>query len=135
MQSIDALSEALAAFEGGVVVISHDAQLLQRVCDDDERAEVWLVENGGVEKFDGYFEDYRDSLLKEISAELEEDEKEEAAAARRKAEEAAARKAKKGGAGGGGRAAAAPAAAKGEEEEEEEAFVNPLISNPALLKK
>ena len=132
MQSIDALSEALAAFEGGVVVISHDAQLLERVCDDDERAEVWLVDEGKVEKFDGYFEDYRDSLLKEISAELEEDEKEEAAAARKKAEEAAARKAKKGGAG----SAAAPAASKVEEkEEEEEVFVNPLISNPALLKK
>lgn len=136
MQSIDALSEALATFEGGVVVISHDAQLLERVCDDDERAEVWLVENGTVEKFDGYFEDYRDSLLKEISAELEEDEREEAAVTRKKAEEAAARKAAKKG-GGGGAGGNAPAAAKVEveEEEEEEAFVNPLISNPALLKK
>lgn len=134
MQSIDALSEALAAFEGGVVVISHDAQLLERVCDDDERAEVWLVDEGKVEKFDGYFEDYRDSLLKEISAELEEDEREEAAAARRKAEEAAARKAKKGG-GAGSSSSSAPAKVEEKEEEEEEAFVNPLISNPALLKK
>jgi len=133
MQSIDALSEALAAFEGGVVVISHDAQLLERVCDDDERAEVWLVDEGKVEKFDGYFEDYRDSLLKEISAELEEDEREEAAAARRKAEEAAARKAKKGGAGSS--SSSAPAKVEEKEEEEKEAFVNPLISNPALLKK
>ena len=135
MQSIDALSEALAAFEGGVVVISHDAQLLERVCDDDERAEVWLVDEGKVEKFDGYFEDYRDSLLKEISAELEEDEKEEAAAAKKKAEEAAARKAKKGGAGGGAASSSSAPAASKVEEEEEEAFVNPLISNPALLKK
>ena len=34
MQSIDALAEALEAFEGGVVIISHDAQLLSRVCDE-----------------------------------------------------------------------------------------------------
>lgn len=33
-QSIDALSDALEAFEGGVVIISHDAQLLSRVCDE-----------------------------------------------------------------------------------------------------
>jgi ATP-binding cassette, subfamily F, member 1 len=35
MQSIDALSEALVDFEGGVVIISHDAQLLSRVCDEN----------------------------------------------------------------------------------------------------
>ena len=34
-QSIDALAEALEAFEGGVVIISHDAQLLTRVCDEE----------------------------------------------------------------------------------------------------
>ena len=28
-----------AQFEGGVVVISHDSQLLARVCDDAERSE------------------------------------------------------------------------------------------------
>ena len=107
MQSIDALSDALAEFEGGVVVISHDAQLLARVCDDDEKAEVWVVEGGKVEKFDGYFDDYRDELLKEIAAELEDD---DAAAA------------------GGG--ADAPPPGPGEE-----GYVNPLISNPALLGK
>ena len=35
MQSIDALAEALEAFEGGVVIISHDAQLLSHVCDEN----------------------------------------------------------------------------------------------------
>jgi hypothetical protein len=34
LQSIDALAEALQQFEGGVVIISHDAQLLSRVCDE-----------------------------------------------------------------------------------------------------
>ena len=33
-QSIDALAEALEAFPGGVIIISHDAQLLSRVCDE-----------------------------------------------------------------------------------------------------
>lgn len=61
-------------FEGGVVVISHDSQLLSVVCDDAERSEVWLVEDGKVEKYDGYFQDYKDELMKEISDEMDEEE-------------------------------------------------------------
>jgi ATP-binding cassette subfamily F protein 1 len=40
MQSIDALCDAVEEFEGGVVVISHDAQLLSRLCADEERSQV-----------------------------------------------------------------------------------------------
>ena len=40
MQSIDALAEALEAFEGGVVIISHDAQLLARVCDETSEVSI-----------------------------------------------------------------------------------------------
>lgn len=60
-------------FEGGVVVISHDSQLLSRVCDDAERSEVWLVEDGEVERYDGYFEEYKAELVKEIADEMDED--------------------------------------------------------------
>ena len=40
MQSIDALCDAVEEFGGGVVVISHDAQLLSRLCADEERSQV-----------------------------------------------------------------------------------------------
>ena len=40
MQSIDALCDAVTAFGGGVVVISHDSTLLDALCDDEERSEV-----------------------------------------------------------------------------------------------
>ena len=45
MQSIDALADALEEFEGGVVIISHDARLLSRICDDagEPLGGGWLV--------------------------------------------------------------------------------------------
>lgn len=64
----------LVQFAGGVVVISHNSQLLSTVCDDAERSEVWLVENGEVETYDGYFQDYKDELMREISDELDQEE-------------------------------------------------------------
>ncbi|KAL3696683.1 hypothetical protein R1sor_010759 [Riccia sorocarpa] len=69
MQSIDALADALDEFTGGVVLVSHDSRLISRVCEDEERSEIWVVEDGTVSKFPGSFEDYKDALVKEIIAE------------------------------------------------------------------
>ena len=74
MQSVDALADAIETYEGGVVIISHDSRLLSRACEDEERSEVWIVEDGQLETYDGDFEDYRDELVKEINEELDEDE-------------------------------------------------------------
>ncbi|KXZ55387.1 hypothetical protein GPECTOR_3g513 [Gonium pectorale] len=73
MQSIDALCDALGEFEGGVIVISHDAQLLSRLCEDEERSQVLVVEDGKIRQYAGDFEDYRAELIREITAELDED--------------------------------------------------------------
>ena len=59
MESIDALGEAIEEFSGGVVIISHDARLLSTVCADEERSEVWIVEDGKLKFYKGTFEDYR----------------------------------------------------------------------------
>jgi ABC-type multidrug transport system ATPase subunit len=56
MQSIDALSDAIEDFEGGVIVISHDGQLLSRMCEDEERSEVWIVDGGEITFHKGGFE-------------------------------------------------------------------------------
>jgi len=58
MQSIDALAVALDKFTGGVVLVSHDSRLISRVCDDEERSQIWVVEDGTVRNFPGTFEDY-----------------------------------------------------------------------------
>ncbi|XP_058188526.1 ABC transporter F family member 4 [Rhododendron vialii] len=71
MQSIDALADALDEFTGGVVLVSHDSRLISRVCDDEERSEIWVVDNGTVRTFPGSFEEYKEELLREIRAEVE----------------------------------------------------------------
>mmetsp|Transcript_28799 Transcript_28799/g.52898 ORF Transcript_28799/g.52898 Transcript_28799/m.52898 type:complete len:685 (-) Transcript_28799:233-2287(-) len=73
MQSIDALCDAVEEFSGGVVIISHDAQLLSRVCADEERSQVLVVEDGKIRSYPGDFEDYRSELIKEIAADLDEE--------------------------------------------------------------
>ena len=72
MQSIDALGDALDQFEGGVVLITHDAHICSKVL-DAETSEIWVVDEGEVQKFDGDFQEYRNQLVSEIAAELDED--------------------------------------------------------------
>ncbi len=73
MQSIDALADALEEFEGGVVMITHDAYICEQVL-DDEKSEIWVVDEGRVDKFNGDFAEYRKQLVAEIAAELDDDE-------------------------------------------------------------
>ncbi len=54
----DALVEALTAFGGAVVVVSHDRHLLELIAD-----RLVLVENGTAKAFDGSLDDYRDTVL------------------------------------------------------------------------
>ncbi|KAI3994098.1 hypothetical protein MKX01_012355 [Papaver californicum] len=71
MQSIDALADALDEFTGGVVLVSHDSRLISRVCEDEEKSQIWIVENGTVESFPGTFDEYKEDLQKEIKAEVD----------------------------------------------------------------
>ncbi|WP_340110265.1 ABC-F family ATP-binding cassette domain-containing protein [Pikeienuella sp. HZG-20] len=58
IESREALAQALAAYEGAVILISHDAELVSAAAD-----RLWLVSNGGVKPYDGDMDDYRDFLL------------------------------------------------------------------------
>ncbi|OVZ60930.1 ABC transporter [Pigmentiphaga sp. NML030171] len=53
----EALTEALAEFEGTMLLVSHDRHLLRTTVDS-----FWIVADGGVHEFDGDLEDYRDWL-------------------------------------------------------------------------
>lgn len=52
------LIKSLNAYEGAVLIISHDRNLLESVVD-----RLWLVDNGTVRSYDGSLEDYRNFQL------------------------------------------------------------------------
>lgn len=54
IEAMDALSEALNEFQGGVLMVSHDVTMLQTVCKS-----LWICENGTVFKFPGDVQQYK----------------------------------------------------------------------------
>jgi len=67
IESVEALSTAVAKFNGGLVLVSHDARLIQEVdCD------LWVVEDGTCYKFEKGFDGYRDKVLDQLDKRQEE---------------------------------------------------------------
>lgn len=63
LETIDALIGALKEFEGGVVVITHNVNLIQELCE-----EIWECgEDKSVNVFEGDFEQYIDKLVDEMT--------------------------------------------------------------------
>ena len=58
IESREALVEALTAYDGAVVLVSHDMHLLSLVAD-----RLWLVSDGAVRPYDGDLNSYRAALL------------------------------------------------------------------------
>ncbi|KAI4105616.1 MAG: hypothetical protein L6R37_002694 [Teloschistes peruensis] len=60
IEAMDALSEALRRFEGGVLMVSHDVTMLQTVC-----TSLWVCDGGTVEKFEGDVKAYKKRIQKQ----------------------------------------------------------------------
>lgn len=60
MDARDALIEALNAYEGAVLLITHDLHLIELIAD-----KLWLVQNQTCRPFDGDLEDYKKLLLED----------------------------------------------------------------------
>lgn len=56
----EALTLALQGFNGSMILIAHDRNLLMNTCDS-----FWLVDGGKVEEYDGDLASYRDKVLNE----------------------------------------------------------------------
>uniref|UniRef100_A0A6B2EDG5 ATP-binding cassette sub-family F member 3 n=1 Tax=Phlebotomus kandelakii TaxID=1109342 RepID=A0A6B2EDG5_9DIPT len=61
IETIDALGKALNIFQGGVILVSHDARLIKMVS-----RELWVCGDHDVKTVEGGFEEYRKIVLKEL---------------------------------------------------------------------
>lgn len=61
IDTVNALIEALLAYKGSLMVISHDEYFITSLCDD-----IYVCENQAIKKFDGDFEEYRKSITKQL---------------------------------------------------------------------
>ena len=64
----EALVQALNAYEGAIVIVSHDPNMVERVAD-----RLWLVKDGAVMDFDGDLEDYRNFTIQSRREERKEE--------------------------------------------------------------
>ena len=76
--SRQALLEALNAYEGAVVLITHDLHVIEMACDT-----LWLVKDGTCRIYRGDLEDYKNSLLTKNGRAGQASDKENSAEARR----------------------------------------------------
>lgn len=58
IESREALIHALNSYAGTIILVSHDSHLVETVAD-----QLWLVQDGKVQKFDGDMADYQQQLL------------------------------------------------------------------------
>jgi ATP-binding cassette subfamily F protein 3 len=63
IEAMDALSDALTKFEGGVLMVSHDVTMLNKVC-----TALWVCDKGSVEHFDGTVEMYKKRITEQANA-------------------------------------------------------------------
>ena len=71
VETIDALCDAIREFKGGVVVVTHDARLIES-CD----CQLWVVEKLGVTPWTEGFEDYKETLLEEMEQQMQKEQAE-----------------------------------------------------------
>jgi ATP-binding cassette subfamily F protein 1 len=65
VESIDALLTAIQNFNGGIVVVTHDQRLIEE-CE----CTLWVVEKQGVTEWKAGFDDYKESILRQIEEEV-----------------------------------------------------------------
>ena len=65
IESIDALCDALKAYNGGVILVSHDARLINTT-----NCQLWVVEDQNVSPWESGFAGYRAHLLEKLEAQM-----------------------------------------------------------------
>jgi ATP-binding cassette, subfamily F, member 1 len=66
IETIDALCDAINQFNGGIVVVTHDQRLIEE-CE----CTLWVVEKQGVTPWERGFDDYKETILRELEEAVE----------------------------------------------------------------
>jgi len=66
VETVEALGEALRNYNGGVILVSHDEQLISMVC-----RELWVVKDKKVFSLEGGFDQYRKMVETELAEDAE----------------------------------------------------------------
>jgi len=66
----EALVQALNAYEGAIVIVSHDPNMVERVAD-----RLWLIKDGTVQDFEGDLQDYREFTIQSRREERKQEKK------------------------------------------------------------
>ena len=66
IETIDALCDAINNFNGGIVVVTHDQRLIEE-CE----CTLWVVEKQGVTRWEKGFDDYKETILRELEEAVE----------------------------------------------------------------
>lgn len=61
IETIDALIDAINRFSGGVIVISHDMELITKT-----KCQLWVCDGGTISEFDGSYDKYYQHILDEL---------------------------------------------------------------------
>ncbi len=62
VETVEALAHALNVYKGGVILVTHDQQLIELVC-----KELWHCNNKTVTCLEGGFQQYRQIIDKELA--------------------------------------------------------------------
>merc|ERR1719373_1391770 len=65
MQCIDALADAINAFAGGLVLVSHDFRLISQVA-----STIWVCDNKTVKPWNGDIKTYKAHLKKQVTKKM-----------------------------------------------------------------
>jgi ATP-binding cassette subfamily F protein 1 len=91
LEAVSALTDGLAAYDGGLVFVTHDQRLIESVA-----SEIWIVdrERCCIEVWDGSFADYKQAMIDEYFADMSDDEDDDWDEEARRRDEADAKKKK-----------------------------------------
>lgn len=61
IETIDSLAAAINAFDGGVMLVSHDFRLISQVAN-----QIWMCDKGTIRRYDGDIYTYKQKVLKRV---------------------------------------------------------------------